>query len=162
MPSHSATVIGVGDRPWQPNLSKSQTTAISSRPVELSDFKSSNMVIRDTEDGHIIYIDITNTGKATGSYTLNLKINGYTSQSKAVTLDPSTSKGVQWLVSDNGPGTYTVEVDGLSGTYTVDMLQWANRLINPAAVLVISALLILTSLLLAVVYVWRKRQDLYS
>jgi hypothetical protein len=150
-------VIGA-DRPWQPALSKSQTTAIIGKPMDLSAFKSSNLVIQDTEDGHIIYVDVTNTGKATGTYTLNLKLNGYIEQSTALSLDPSASKRVQWLISDDGPGTYNVEIDGLHGAYTVDMLQRANRLINPDIILLISMLLILTSLLLAVVYVWRKRR----
>ena len=158
MPSHSSTMIGVGDRPWQPNLSKSPTTAVTGKPVDLSNFKSSNLVIRETEDGHIIYVDVTNSGQAAGTYTLKLKINGSTQEVKYVRLDPSKSAQVQWFISSGEPGIYSVTIDGLSGTYFVDGLKGANRLINPDAALMTGMALILAALLLAVVYVWRRRQ----
>ncbi len=156
--SHSSTMVGVGDRPWLPTPSSTPATAIINKPVDLPAFKSSNLVIQSTENGHIIYVDVTNTGKATGTYTLNLKLNGYVEQSTALTLNPSASTRVQWMIDDQAPGTYNFEIDGLAGSYTVDILQTANRLINPDVLLLISTLLILSSLLLALIYAWRKRR----
>ena len=159
--SHSST-IAAGSKNWPLQPSTDQTSAIKGKPVDLPSFKTSNLVINETEEGHLIYVDVNNTGKAAGTYTLNLKINGYTHGVKYLRLNPAASGHVEWLISSDEPGTYTVEIDGLSGTYYVDGLKGANRLINPDIVLIISMALILASLMLAVVYILRKRQNWYS
>ena len=161
LPPHSSS-IAAGTKNWPPQPTPDQTSATKGKPVDLPSFKTSNLVISETEDGHAIYVDVTNTGKAAGTYALKLRINGYTHEVKYIRLNPSASGHVEWLISSDEPGNYTVEIDSLSGTYTVDAFKLANRLINPDIVLIISMALILASLMLAVVYVWRKRQNWYG
>ncbi|MFC1933725.1 Ig-like domain-containing protein, partial [Chloroflexota bacterium] len=62
---------------------------------------------------------VTNTGEASGSYTVSFKINGTPVDTKSVTLAGGDSKKVTFTTSRDTAGTYSVDVNGLSGKFTV-------------------------------------------
>ncbi|MCW4022063.1 MAG: hypothetical protein NWF02_02730, partial [Candidatus Bathyarchaeota archaeon] len=62
---------------------------------------------------------VTNTGEQTGSYTVEFKVNGLVEATETVTLSPDESTNVQFTTSKTEEGTYTVDVNGLTGTFTV-------------------------------------------
>jgi len=86
-------------------------------------FTSSNLSISPSEVniGETVTIStlITNAGNAAGSYEVTLKINGVVEATKEVTLGPGTSQEVTFTTARDVAGSYTVDVNGLSGSFTV-------------------------------------------
>ncbi len=66
-----------------------------------------------------ISVIVTNTGGLTGSYDVTLKIDNAVVETKAVTLAPGVGEPVTFTTTKNTAGTYTINVQGLSGTFTV-------------------------------------------
>lgn len=66
-----------------------------------------------------IGVTVTNVGATEDSYTVVLKINDVKEDEKSVTLDAGQRQGVSFSVSRDVPGSHTVIVDGLSGSFTV-------------------------------------------
>jgi len=86
-------------------------------------FITSNLIISPSEvdvgEAVTISILITNAGDAADSYAVTLKINGVVEATKEVTLSAGTSQEVIFTTSRDVAGTYAVDVDGLSGSFTV-------------------------------------------
>ncbi len=86
-------------------------------------FEFSNLVISPLEvkigKDVTITLDASNTGKAEGEYNVDLMINGNLTESETVTLDVGNSTTIEFEISKDEPGTYLVEVNGLSGTFEV-------------------------------------------
>jgi hypothetical protein len=86
-------------------------------------FTSSNLSISPSEvdiGGSVtISVLVTNTGSASGSYEVVLKLNGVTEATKKVTVAAAKSESVSFSVSKDKAGTYSVDVDGLKGSFTV-------------------------------------------
>jgi hypothetical protein len=68
-------------------------------------------------------IEVANTGEKTGSYTIILKINEEVEDEKSVTLGPDESVTVSFEVPTTEEGTYSVDINGLSGSYDVEKAQ---------------------------------------
>jgi hypothetical protein len=66
-----------------------------------------------------ISVEVTNTGAKSGTHTVALMIDGEVEDEKTVTLNPDESETVSFQVSAAEQGSYSVEVDGLTGSYTV-------------------------------------------
>jgi len=66
-----------------------------------------------------IVILVINTGSQSGSYEVTLKINGIVEASKQATLTAGGSKLVSFSTIKNTAGAYSLEVDGLSGSFAV-------------------------------------------
>jgi hypothetical protein len=66
-----------------------------------------------------ISVVVTNTGDLTGSYEVTLKIDDVVVETKKVTLAGGASQTVSFTTAQDVAGTYTVNVNGLSGTITV-------------------------------------------
>ncbi len=62
---------------------------------------------------------VANTGDISGNYKVTLKINGAAVGTKEVTLAGGSSEKVTFSVTKDVAGSYTVEIAGLSGTFTV-------------------------------------------
>jgi len=73
----------------------------------------------DIGESMSIRVLVTNTGDLEGAYEVSLKIDNVQIASKEVTLIGGASKTVTFTTSKNTPGTYTISVDGLSGSFTV-------------------------------------------
>ncbi len=63
---------------------------------------------------------ITNTGDATGSYDVNLKIDNSVVTTKKVTLKAAASETVIFTTIKSESGTYNVDVNGLRGAFVVN------------------------------------------
>jgi len=66
-----------------------------------------------------ISIVVTNTGNASGSYTVTLKVNGAVEATKGVTLNAGASGEVAFTTAKDVAGTYSVDIDGLKGSFAV-------------------------------------------
>jgi hypothetical protein len=66
-----------------------------------------------------ISVSVNNTGNATGSCEVTLKINGVVEAAMKVTLDAGASEEVTFTTAKDVAGTYSVAVDGVSGSFTV-------------------------------------------
>ena len=86
-------------------------------------FTASDLAITPTEvdigETVVISARVTNTGCLADSYEVTLKIDGEKVASEDVILAGRASKEVSFTTARDVPGTYTVDVDGLSGSFTV-------------------------------------------
>jgi len=84
-----------------------------------------------------ISVEVTNTGGQHGSYAVNLITNGLLRETKETSLEPGQTQKIVFLVSENEPGDYTVQIGSLSGEF--QSLVWINwwLLIGFAAVFIL-------------------------
>jgi len=105
-------------------LSGTFTVEEAAPPPTPAAFTTSNLSISPTkvDVGKSVTISATiaNTGDLAGSYEVTLKVNNVTVDTETVTLDGGASKTVTFTTSKDVAGTYTVSIDGLSGTFTVE------------------------------------------
>jgi len=98
------------------------TVLVSTR---LAAFVASDLSISsakvDIGDTVTISLQVTNTGDLTGNYTVILKIDGVDIATEEVTLSGGDSQTVTFTTVKNVAGTYTIEVNGLSGTFKVTL-----------------------------------------
>jgi hypothetical protein len=62
---------------------------------------------------------ITNAGGSTGNYNAELKINGTAVDTQSVSLAADAKQQIVFTSSGDMPGTYSVEIGGLTGEFTV-------------------------------------------
>jgi hypothetical protein len=74
-------------------------------------------------DAVTISVDCSNEGSRAGSHTITLKVDGEVEGEKTVTLDPGVTATVSFEVSAAEEGAYSVDVNGLSGSYEVRKAQ---------------------------------------
>ena len=88
-----------------------------------ADFETSYLTIlpREVDPGEKVAIKakVTNTGDLSGSYEVTLRINKVTEAAKEITVAGGSSGTVTFTTSKDTAGTYTLNVNGLSGTFTV-------------------------------------------
>jgi len=79
----------------------------------------------EAEIGESINISvlITNIGEDEGNYTLTLKLNGVAEEEKQITLSGSAEETVTFAVARSEAGTYFVDVNGLTGSFTVKEVE---------------------------------------
>ncbi len=84
----------------------------------------------EVEPGETVTITVlvANTGGESGSYTVVLKINGVKEAEERITVAAGGTETVAFSVTREDPDSYTVDVDGLSGSFTV------VALVKPAGV----------------------------
>ncbi len=70
-----------------------------------------------------ISVSVANIGNSQGSYNVVLNINGVQEEAKSVTMAAGDSKSVTFSVIRENVGSYTVTVDGLSGSFTVTQAE---------------------------------------
>jgi hypothetical protein len=99
---------------------------------------------------------VANRSTVNGSTVIRLYINGQEETSRSVTVESGKTTNVIFTTFRNQPGAYTVYAGGAqAGSFIV------ADYIAPDIILLISSLLILASLVLGLIYVWRKRQEEY-
>ena len=67
-----------------------------------------------------ITIEITNTIEDSLTYTIKLLVNDYTEATKEIKLSPRETKTITFTITKNKPGTYSIEINGLKGKFTVE------------------------------------------
>ncbi len=86
-------------------------------------FVFSNLVIDPlevrAEKEATISIDVENTGNAAGDYNVELVVNETVADSQTISLGIGEGTTVTFKHAEEVPGTYTAEVGGETGTYTV-------------------------------------------
>jgi hypothetical protein len=96
--------------------------ATSSPPAEAT-FTTTNLSISPDEvnPGSEVTISalITNQGQVEGSQSAVLKINGTIAETQSVTLGPGAFTVVTFEVVKNETGTYSVDLNGFTGEFTV-------------------------------------------
>ena len=116
---HLAASFSVG------NLTISPTTVQAGKPV-------------------VITFTVSNIGDAAGSFIAELKINAVHEDAQEVTLSAGESKTANFSVTRQDPGTYTAQIDTLSGTFTV--AKQASAVIAPVIGGIIGGLLVIVLL----------------
>jgi hypothetical protein len=66
-----------------------------------------------------ISVNVVNTGGETGTYIVTLKIDDVVEASKEISIDAGASQEVTFTVSKDVAKTYSVDVNGLGGTFVV-------------------------------------------
>jgi len=93
---------------------------VHTAPAELT---VSNLTISPAEVGIAeeskISVAVANAGDISGTYEVTLKINGMVASSKSTKVDGHASKTVSFTTVQGKAGTYSVDVNGLSGKFTV-------------------------------------------
>ncbi len=96
-------------------------------PTSPAAFTTSALTISPAEVGIgesvTISVLVTNTGGLTGSYEVILTVDNVAVATKDVTLDGGASQTVTFTAAKNAGGTYTVNINGLSGTFTVKAVE---------------------------------------
>lgn len=112
--------------------------------------------------GELIAISlmVTNTGEVAGNHTATLKINGLIAETVEVTVAGGASETVTFTTSHDETGTHSVDVNGLSGYFTVK--EVASPSPAPSSehnqwliIGVITA--VATAIAAPLVYRWRRR-----
>ena len=104
---------------WAPTLA----------PIQVTDLVVSPAAVKPGE-AVVITADLTNTGDAGDSYTLDLKINGTAVLAAEVNVPVGETREVRFSGGENVPGTYVVSLGEASGQFVV---------VEPGETLLISA-----------------------
>jgi hypothetical protein len=104
------------------NLAVSDVYAFTTLPG-VAIFAASKLSISPSEvyigETVAITVLVTNTGDGAGNYKVVLKINGVVEATKDITLNAGASGEVAFTTAKDIAGSYSVEVDGLRGSFTV-------------------------------------------
>jgi hypothetical protein len=97
------------------------TLLADTRPAEfvLADLTISPPEVGIGEQANISVL-LTNNGDLTGTHQISVKINNKVVSTQDVTLAGGTSQVVDFALAKLVAGSYTVEVDGISGILTVE------------------------------------------
>ena len=101
-------IIGIVPPPPPPAPAAFTISLLSISPAEVT-----------LDETVTISLLVTNTGGKRGSYTVTLKINGVREADKRVTVAAGDGETVTFSVTGKEPGSYAVDVDRLSGSFTV-------------------------------------------
>jgi hypothetical protein len=69
-----------------------------------------------------ISVKVSNSGDLTGTHTLTLRVNGVSEMTKEVSVIGGDSQSALFTVARDAPGTYRVDVNGLTGEFTIAAL----------------------------------------
>ena len=64
--------------------------------------------------------DVENTGDDVGSIEVTLRVNGVVTETETVVLGAGETTSVTWTVTKTAPGTYSVDINGETATFTVE------------------------------------------
>ena len=91
--------------------------------TRVASFTASDLSITPTEvevgEELVISLTLTNNGDLRGTHQATLKINGDVVATKEVTLSGGASEEITFAITRDTPGTFTVNVNGLSGSFVV-------------------------------------------
>ena len=97
--------------------------AVLAKTAALANFKASNLTISPYQaqlnQEVIISVNVANNSDTSGSYSLQLKVDGIVKSSKQVTIAAGTSQTVNFTVSGDAVGKHQVEVAGLKDEFVV-------------------------------------------
>lgn len=143
--SHSSTV---SPRPWEPNTVQLPNITVQSATLSASKVMPGTPVK--------VTAMVANRGTVNGSTRITLYVNGQEENTFGVAVNSGSTAPVQFSVSRDRPGSYSVYVSGTAaGSFTVE------EIIDPNLVLMLSSALVFTALMLCVIYIRRKQRENY-
>ena len=96
---------------------------IPPEPLAPASFTPSSLRLSPVEvnigDEVTISLFVVNTGGKSGSYKVTLKIDGVVAATKEITISAGLSEEVTFTISKDIAGTYSVDVNGLTDSFTV-------------------------------------------
>lgn len=118
----------------------SGTTVVPPADFEVSDLSISP---EEAEPGETVTVSakVTNVGGQSGSYEVKFHVEGTLEDTKTVTLSPDGSTTVTFTTSREAEGTYTVKVDGLTGSFEVKkpaVFPWPAVLVIIIAIVIVA------------------------
>ena len=128
---------------------------------EAAAFTVSNLNISPDEaiTGETVSISVVvaNTGDLSGGYDISLKINGAVVDTRTITIEGGSSQTVSFTSVQEFVGTYTINIDNLSGSFAVveappTGISWWVWVLIGIAVIIIGAL---------VYFLWWRRHYAY-
>lgn len=108
-----------------------------------------------------ISLEVANTGKATGTKVLQLKINDRVEAQQEVVLEPGESQVVTFTVNKTTPGSYKASIDPLSTDFTVGETASSGFTFDNTIVWAILIGGVLLVILIILLLALRKRSDNY-
>ena len=102
-----------------------------------------------------IVTNVVNTGDVAGSLNVVLKINGQAEQTRMISAGPQATQPVKFTVTKAEPGTYSVDVGGQKGSFTV--LDEDTGTSSASTVIGLIAALITAFLITGAVMLFRRR-----
>jgi len=127
-------------------------------------FQISSLSVSPTEVEIGEAVDITilvaNTGGQSGSHQVILKINGVAEADKEVILDAGASKRVSFTTSKEAAGSYSVDVNGVTGAFEVKQKPAAPFVPTPAkpnSWWLIAIIIAAAALAASLVYIFREK-----
>ena len=124
--------------------------ALSNVKVQSANLSASKVASRDLVT---VTARVANTGVANGIARITVYVNGQEDASQVVTLGSGTAEEINFTSNRPDPGTYSVFVGGVqAGSFVVDDLA------GPNVVLFGSLAVIGLALIIAVIYLIRRRQ----
>jgi phosphodiesterase/alkaline phosphatase D-like protein len=157
-PTPPNPLMGVGGQTSHGSSVTGPATTTQPIPLPNIQVQSASLSVSKVSPGTPVTVtaNIANKGTVNGSIRLKLYVNGEEDSRQGVTVESGGNRTVYFTVNRSQPGTYDVYVGGVqAGSFVV-----ADN-IDPGIILFISLTLILSSFLLGLIYVWRRRQQEY-
>ena len=93
-------------------------------PPEPAEFEFSDLTVSpsivEADEAVTVSVVVSNVGEESGGVGVELELDGTVIDTRAVTLDGGASTTVSFSTSSDEEGSHTVEVGGLSGSFTVE------------------------------------------
>jgi|GEM_PF-3546428 len=105
---NSDDVVAMVTIELKPAVADIQVTSVSVSPSEVK-----------VKENATVTVVVKNLGVAEGTETITLSVNGVVTVQEEVTLGAGESKTLTFEVTKDEPGTYTIDVNGVSKTFTV-------------------------------------------
>ena len=113
------------------NKTKTFEITTEAEPPKPAEFEITDLIISPTSviAGEPVSISaiVANVGEESGSYSVNLNIDEELRETINITLSGGATKNVEFEITDLTAGSYSVEVDGQSGSYTVEAAVEASK-----------------------------------
>jgi hypothetical protein len=102
-----------------------------------------------------ISTNVVNTGDQGGNMNVALKINGQVEEARMVSVGPQASQPIKFTVTKSEPGTYSVDIGGQTGSFTIPGAPASSRAPVSAGLI---AFIILVVLILATMVLLLSRR----
>jgi len=112
----------------------------------------------DIGEAVTVSVLVTNTGELEGSYSLNLTINGTVVETSEITM-ASGSQTVTFSTAGDEVGSYSVEINGLEGSFTVREAPVLSTGLSSVVTWTIAGLAIAALVILVAVIIVRMRRS---
>lgn len=133
-----------------------KTFTITVSTIPPAKFEVSNLSIDPSSikigQSSTISISVRNSGGQSGTYEVRLKVNNQVVDTKSVTLNPGQSTTVSFAFTPTDEGTYSIDVNGLTGSLIVSKEEAPSFPWLIIIVIVIVAVIVI----IAVVFLRRK------